>query len=100
MKERFGHWIKVSILATVLAIGLTITSRGAEDNKIISDQLRSQVKAIKVEKEVILNQPEIYRTKGTTFVAAAQIFKVLGRQIEWRQDTKQLMVDNGKFFFL
>lgn len=46
-----------------------------------------------------LNQPEIYRIKGATFVAAAQVFKVLGRQIEWRQDTKQLMVDNGKVSF-
>lgn len=99
MKGKFRYWMGTSMLVTILTIGLTITSMGAENEKNMKVQLKSQVEAIGIEKEITLNEPEVYRTKGTTFVAAAQVFKVLGRQIEWRQDTKKLIVDNGRISF-
>lgn len=93
MKERFRYWIGV----TILVAGFTIISMGAENQKNVQTQLKPQV--VEVKKDMTLNQPEVYRIRGTTFVAATKIFKLLERQIEWRQDTKQFIVDNGKISF-
>ena len=77
MKGKF----RVYLGSIALVIGLMITNIGA------------------TEKGIILNQPKVYRSKGSTFVAAAQVFKALERPIEWKQDTKQLLVDNGGLTF-
>lgn len=96
MKGKLRYWMG----STILIIGLIMTSIGTVEGKDNTQaRLEFQVGDEGVVKEVTLNQPEVYRIKGNTFVAAAQVFKALGRQIEWRQDTKQLIVDKGRLSF-
>lgn len=86
--------------SSILAVGLMMTTIGATESKESTKaQSEFQVRNIEVVKEVTLNEPEIYRHKGLTFVGAAQLFKSLGSQIEWRQDSKTLIVDNGRLIF-
>lgn len=93
MQKRFRHWIGITLLVVVFSM----TGIGAENQENGQVQLAHQVSIIN--KEINLNQKEVYRAKGTTFVSASQIFKLLEKQIEWHQDTKQLIVDNNKIFF-
>ena len=93
MQRRFRHWIGITLLVAVFST----TCIGAENQESRQVELTHQVSAIN--KEINLNQKEVYRTKETTFVLASQIFKLLEKQIKWQQDAKQLIVDNDKISF-
>ena len=82
--------LKRKISKVLLLLGLIIMTTGVTN---------SYAQHLVTRQEMTFNQPEVYRLKGITYVAAAQIFKNLGNHVSWEKETRQLIIDEGKIIF-
>lgn len=81
---------KRKILKVLMLIGIMImTTMGKQD--YAQNSVARQ--------EITLNNSKVYRTRSTTYVAVAEIFRILGSSVIWQQETKQVIIDYGKITF-
>ena len=93
MRKVIRYWLGLTILVMVFS------TTGLEAENEVNMQTQLETEVIEIKKEKTLDNPQVYRIKGTTFISAAQIFNLLGNKIQWQQDAKKLIVDNDKIYF-